>query len=204
MTHAEARAVLKDVWSSVTGREPSLPELQYAQAVGMLESHYGDGWVHAKSPLGAGAGSNNWGAVQCKHGPPSVPGECFETTDHHPDGRPYQWCYRIYATPQDGAAGMLKLLTVARPTTWKAMQAGDTYGASYALYGYYGGKGSKDKAVSDHAKLCYHNAKQIAASLGEPLALTSPPSAYGSAGVGVAVVLGLVGLAYYLLRNRRS
>jgi hypothetical protein len=60
MDHKSAREVIIAAFKQKMGREPSLAEAQLAQAVGAIESSYGQGWK------GTGKGSNNWGAVQTK------------------------------------------------------------------------------------------------------------------------------------------
>jgi len=61
-SHKWARPIVVEAFSRVKKRAPTLPELQYAQAVCWLESNYGRGWK------GAMASQKNWGAVQCPHG----------------------------------------------------------------------------------------------------------------------------------------
>jgi len=76
--------------------------LDLVQAVARFETSYGEGW--AKS-CPAAVGSNNWGAVHATALQPSI-----ECTDHREDGTPYQARFRVYATPEDGAADVIAIL----------------------------------------------------------------------------------------------
>ncbi len=60
--HKWARPIVVEAFARIKQRQPTLPELQYAQAVCWLESSYGKGWK------GAMASQKNWGAVQCPQG----------------------------------------------------------------------------------------------------------------------------------------
>jgi hypothetical protein len=200
MNDRQAREILVSIWQKATGLEPTIPELQYVQAVGRFEGNYGSAWNNA----------NNWGAIQCNHAPPCVPGECIETGDSQATGQKYTWCYRVWPTPEAGALGFVPLLTVKRPRTWEAMKKGQTLVASEELYGYYEGvfnsenrqamashygvkaprgtalyKAAQTDPVArkafqqvtlDHAKLVYSLASGIAKSVGEPLMLEDPTS----------------------------
>src|SRR5689334_25033902 len=125
VTEAQARAILV---SRFPGRSPAW--YQATQAIAKGEGSYGNGWKNAivdgkgkpwvegvstgDRYTNAGEGSNNWGATQCGHattpGGDCGPG-CFPNLDHHGDGRPYQGCFKKYATPEDGAADFVFILT---------------------------------------------------------------------------------------------
>lgn len=99
---------------------PNLSELQIAGAMAQLESNYGlSSYTNKKT--GEKAVLNNWGAIQA--GKPPC-GDNFEVTDTGPQGE-YNFCYRRYATPADGALDFLRHLTIKRPHSWTAMKTGD-------------------------------------------------------------------------------
>lgn len=133
------RDALLAAWPGVTGETPSLAELQIAGAQARLESGYGKGSYqlldHAstltnKIPIGPSSGViNNWGAIQ---GGSAADGTGYLATDSGPShitpDNPIGWYdhhYRIYATPAEGAAAIVKEMTVRRPTSWALMKAGD-------------------------------------------------------------------------------
>lgn len=127
--HVWARGVLERA-AKTRGLVPSRAELQGWAAVALVETQYGGGWK------GAMAGSNNWGAVQAKPGQPSAPWQ-----DEHPDGTVYQQPFRVYASPEEGAADLIRHVTALRPMTWAAMRAGDWWQAGDAMRqeSYFGG-----------------------------------------------------------------
>jgi hypothetical protein len=127
--HRWARGVLERA-AKARGLVPSRAELQGWAAVALVETQYGSGWK------GAMAGSNNWGAVQAKPGQPSAPWQ-----DQHPDGTVYSQPFRVYSTPEEGAADLIRHLTALRPMTWAAMRAGDWWQAGDAMRqeSYFGG-----------------------------------------------------------------
>ena len=108
-TDAEAREQIRAAWPlAFPGSEPTIRELQFAQAVSRGESHYGDGWRAAQP---AGAGSNNMGAVHAP-GPPCDPATSFAGFDTDAQGRRYATCFRRYPTPEAGFAHFLRVLYV--------------------------------------------------------------------------------------------
>lgn len=101
---------------------PNLSELQIAGAMAQLESHYGKS-PYTNKETGETAVLNNWGAVQAGK-PPCNPATSFEVTDTGAQGK-YNFCYKRYATPADGALDFLRHLTIKRPHSWAAMKTGD-------------------------------------------------------------------------------
>lgn len=61
--HRQARAVVLEAFQ-LAGVSPTPAKVQYVQAVGYLETGYG------RWPFGAVPNQNNWGAVQCPSGAP--------------------------------------------------------------------------------------------------------------------------------------
>lgn len=102
---------------------PNLAELQIAGAMAHLESNYGMSPYTNKVTGQTSGVINNWGAVQGGK-PPCDPSKAFEVTDTGAQGS-YNFCYKKYATPEDGALDFLRLLTVKRPASWALMKQGD-------------------------------------------------------------------------------
>lgn len=228
--HRNGRKILLGAWPLVwPGVMPTLPELQIAGAVATLEGGYGHGVYklleHGPGSVEAGtygqvlstvSDSNNWGAVQCKKGPP-CDADCFMTTDSDPKKRSpanprglFDWCYRRYPTPEAGAAHIVKLLTRDRPGSHAAMRAGDVDAFSADMYRthYYGGFHLEpSRAIDEHAKTVMRHATDIAAAMGEPLSVRRggggvaipgaqmPSGNAGAGGGGAAVVLVAAALA---------
>lgn len=134
--HSGARPIMVAAFKRVMGRDPTLAEIQYVQAVANLETSYGKGWKDERCP--GGSSSNNWGAVQARGGEAQFP-----CTDSHPDGSRYQQGFKVYATPEDGAADVVKHVFVNRPKTAAALASSSPtiFRASYAMRRevYYGG-----------------------------------------------------------------
>lgn len=131
--------------------------LHMALIVGRTETHYGDNWD------AAGAGSNNWGAVQARGGQPS-----FDHLDHHADGSPYTGKFRTYPTPDAGFKDLA--FEVLKPNVLQAAQAGNGTAAVLAMHdnGYF---------ELDPAKYVAAVEKQyngFLASSGEPRLLSFP------------------------------
>lgn len=173
----KARNILLSVWEEVTGEKPELAELQIAQAIARFEGAYGEGKAR-----------NNWGGVQCPTKPP-CPSGCLEYTDRHADGTKYQGCLKVYATPEDGAKHLIKLITSKRPSVWEAMKRGDAGAVASAMRA----TSYHETAPSLYAKAIYSNAKTIASKLGEPLSVKLGPTKaqekLGSAMVPLAIAL---------------
>jgi hypothetical protein len=150
-----ARGVLERAWPE----GPTLQALQIVQAVGRFEGGYG----HANDP--AWAGSNNWGAIQCGHGPPCGV-DCFEHADTHADGTPYTTCFRRYPSAIDGARGLVHEL-LRRPAVAGVIDSGNATAVANAMHA------SKyfEATASSYAKNLFRNAQAIALALGEPLAV---------------------------------
>lgn len=132
-SHQRGREALARAWPIVTGSAATLPELQIAGAQAHLESGYGMG-SYLNKLTGERRVLNNWGAISC--GKPPCGDDCFEATDTHKDGTEYQQCYRIYATPEDGARHIIEHMTVKRPTSWEHMKRGDIDAWARQMYAY--------------------------------------------------------------------
>ena len=101
MRDDDARAVVERAARKL-GLDLGANALDLVQAVARFETSYGEGWA---TSCPAAVGSNNWGAVHATALQPSI-----ECTDHREDGTPYQARFRVYATPEDGAADVIAIL----------------------------------------------------------------------------------------------
>lgn len=201
---AFGRAALSTAWPGVTGETPNLAELQIAGAVANFESGYGTGHFNNQgTPVG---NTNNWGAVMCSNTPPCDGVTCFEATDHgsnfitsdNPSGA-FQACFKLFATPAEGAAYFIRQITLVRPNSWAAMKAGDIDGFSAHMFAehYYGGlpvNAPPSVRIANHAAAVDKGVKQIAAALGEPIAATRGGASSGQTLDAGDVALWGVGL----------
>lgn len=179
ISHAQARDIIIEAFERVFDREPTLLEAQFAQAWSLGESWYGQ--AKFKNRLtGESRVINNWGSVQCVKGPP-CDGDCFEVTDTREDGTPYQWCYRVYATPADGAVSFIKTLYVShqRHKVLKAANTGsiELFAETLRASRYF------ELGLSKAIKGLTSNLQKITSALGEPM--PSPKELVGDKGAEV-------------------
>lgn len=190
-THQQARQWAIDGFSEAFGRSPSLREVQFVQAVALLESTYGAGWKND------GVGSNNMGAVQA--GLPPCDANEFLYSDSHPqsDGssKRYEVCFKRYASPQAGMADVARILykqMKIRPTSIH-----DVSQQMYEAHYYEGFGATKAARIAGHEKRLAEGLTEITTALGEPM---PPRSSAGSssssrglavAGVALLAVFGL-------------
>lgn len=118
----------------VHGRSASPAELEAVMAVGRHEGGFGT----YKYPGGTGLGCNNHGAVQCCK--PDADGKCppgsFLASDTTPTASgsvPYAICFKCYATPEDGAADVIKKVG-KRPLELLNKTGGSLAGFSVGMY----------------------------------------------------------------------
>jgi hypothetical protein len=186
----QARATILAAWALVPGAPVKSPQwLQFAQAICRLESSYGRGWKADTNMVG----SNNWGATQCgadaifpgviqlktktrpalseipKDLMPSCKPGCRLSFDTNPDGTYYLVCFREFASPELGAADVLKHL-FKRAAVVAAVSSGDATKLSTAMYEtkYFTGHGSRAEAIAAHARATECHAARIAEAVGEP------------------------------------
>lgn len=179
---------LRRAWPAGQG-EPSRESLYSVLAVSGLESSYG---------VGFGSGINNWGAIQCSHGPPCGD-TCIEWGDSHSDGTSYRWCYRRYPTAEDGARDLASLLI--RRVGVGILSAGNSRTLAEAMYKarYYEGIGPDPEArISRYAAALQGCFNQIGEALGAPASGGSGEPARGS----LAFLLA-AGAAAYLWKRRK-
>lgn len=151
LDHVDARQFAIKGFELKLGCEPTIPEVQLLQAVGQLETSYGEGWK------GAGVGSNNMGAIIAGH---SWKGETFTYTDTYPDSNgvnhSYQTEFRKYPDEASGWEDLANIVYDDRPSVLAAATAGDSYGFSAAMYqtGYYAGFGKNaSERIGNHHRL---------------------------------------------------
>jgi len=110
LSDRDARTILESLG---TGLSPVALDL--VQAVARSETGYGGKWVNSKPPCNTGDGSNNWGAVKIATKATvdtTAPGDwncgagfpCFDEDPVTPH------CFKKYATPADGARGLVNVL----------------------------------------------------------------------------------------------
>lgn len=161
ISHRDAHTMLRDAIARVIGPDEPDTVVLYCQAVGWLESRYASAWT------GPGVGSNNWGAIQHRSPPcnpptvasPGVPG-CFPFRDSspQPDGtsRGYAVCFRVYATPEEGAEALVRTVySSRRRSVLEAARRADPYAFSAAMYNtrYYEGFGpTREVRIQNHYK----------------------------------------------------
>ena len=142
-THLEAADIVKRALPALSLREQML-----VRAIGLIESHYGDGWPKGKEH---GEGSNNWGAVTA--GKSWGNGPTFEAKDHYVDAQGqvvnYTTKFRVYPTPEDGAIDVAHI--ALKDNVKIAVGLGDVLGISRALKdsNYYGGNQIQGQARED-------------------------------------------------------
>lgn len=176
--HATGREQLRAGYVLQQGQEPSLAELQILGAIADLESSYGRGWK------GQMVGSNNWGAITCGANPDSegnCPPGCSPNRDSSPYSGEYVTCFRRWATPEEGAAGLVKLI-YKWPEVVAAIQAGDIDGTSLGMRqrNYYLGTDPDPlKAAATHAASLDKRVGEIVAALGETRAAQRGGAASG-------------------------
>lgn len=179
-THRWARAVLERAWQKVfPGDDPTLEELQSIQALAAHDGQYGRGWPNKPNPLTgyptSMAACNNWGAIQCKCKP--TDGVCCEGCGYWYDSTPtpqgqryFEQCFRCYATPEDGAADVIKFLAQGYPRVMEALPSGnlDEIAWQMRLGNYFHGfTTDKREAARQYAEAMRKQAEAIAAAMGE-------------------------------------
>lgn len=152
----EARPILLVAYATQGLPEPTMEELQVAQAVARFDGKYGLGWRGVEPP------PHNWGAIQCGHKAPCGEG-CFEYGDRHGDGQRYRACFRRYPNRVSGAADLLHQL-YRRPGVPEAMRRGDVLATAKAM------KASRyfEADAEAYALQLKRHAAQLAAALDEP------------------------------------
>ena len=159
VTSQTVLSVLQGAWPTIFSEQPTTRELHTATMVARHESGYGTGWK------GEMVGSNNWGAIQAST-PPCTPGVSAPNVDTHPnaDGTstPYTSCFKVYATPEAGAADLLHVLFVVnkRQSVRNAANTGSIYAVAKAMHdtGYYEGFGSTvEQRVQGYADALWAN-----------------------------------------------
>lgn len=182
--HAYAREIMYQAVRDHLGREPTLAEIQFPQAVACFESNYGRGW------RGPCEGSHNWGATQhgrdtresVNHGTPCSEESCANR-DSTPETGWYMGCYRRYASDYDGASHMVRVIYRSDDTAAAAAQ-GDLEGFARGMYEamYYGGTSlDPETNVQNYTTRLRECVDAMASALGEEAAYTVSPNPFGAA-----------------------
>jgi hypothetical protein len=171
------RSMLLKMWPQILGDDPALPELQLVQAKARQESNYG--LASYRGPEGS-AVLLNWGAVQASHGPPCG-ADSFLVTDTHTDGTPFNFCYKRYASHEEGCADFLRILLIKRPSVLAAARSGSVQDFAQAVFDTRYSELRVEKQVESYWK----NVNAIARSLGEPVAVHLESGGGGDGGDGL-------------------
>jgi len=160
--HAKARQWALEGTRQALGREPTLAETQFVQAVAFIESGYGSGWK------GEGVGSWNMGAVQTRE---TDPAKSFLYTDTHPqpDGtsKSYSVRFRKYPGPVEGMADVAKILY--RQMKIEPTSIGAVSRQMYDRHYYEGFGPTKEARIGNHVKALTSALSKITAALGESM-----------------------------------
>lgn len=146
--------------------QPSLEELQILGSIADLESNYGRGW---SGPM---TGSNNWGAITCPgydQETGTCPAGCSPNKDSSPYSGEYVTCFRRYASPSDGAAGLISFI-YKWPEVQAAIKTGNIDEVSWTMRQrsyFLGFKTDPREAARDHAKSLDMRVGEIVSALGE-------------------------------------
>ena len=174
VTHKDARILVQEGFRRCYGTEPTLVQAQCVQAIGVLETSYGQGWSKA---IPGAFGSNNIGAVTAGA---EWSGATFEHKDSYPDSAGvnhwYTTKFRAYPSLADGFADLVNIVYIVRPAALAAATRGDVYGFSAALYAshYYLGFGK-----TDNERIAHHHAAVMAAIAAQCKELhEAPPHAF--------------------------
>lgn len=161
---AQARQYLVEAFPEVVGRQGTIPELQIAQGVSAGESNYGQASYRNRETGESLSATNNWGGLQCGSSRPPCPETCFEATDTHENGEPYQACFRYFETPELGVRAFLRELYIRRPGVLKEAQRGNIRGVSTEMRrtDYF------ELGLEKHIEALTFNTQKVANALNEP------------------------------------
>jgi hypothetical protein len=185
---ARTAAPSTDAWAYGIARSaaPSMPEnqRQYVLTVARGEGYYGKGWK------GAGAGSNNWGAVQGTGSAGS-----FQHGDTHADGSKYTTHFKAYRTPEEGFLDMAKY--VLKPNVVAALNRGHLRDAVYAQHDnhYF------ELAPEKYFAAVSANYAKITSAVGWPKLLADYGVTPARAGLGIGTLLAGLGVGYFIARR---
>lgn len=146
--------------------QPTLEELQILGAIADLESNYGRGW---SGPM---QGSNNWGAITCPGYDPDTgtcPAGCSPNKDSSPYSGEYVTCFRRWASPADGAAGLISFI-YKWPEVQAAIKSGNIDEVSWTMRQrsyFLGFKTDPREAARDHAGALDKRVGEIVSAMGE-------------------------------------
>lgn len=187
LTQSEARETLRAAFAAL-GLSPSEHELQAVQAIGLLESNYGEKYA------------NNWGNIQCGRKTP-CPAGCVPGGDKDAEGKPYKVCFHVYDSPVEGAVALVKTL-YKRPGVVEALKMGSARDIADEMRasGYY------EAPASLYSAGLKSRGKKIASSLDEAYLLGEDHSQQASdekrASTPIAVIMVGAAIGVLFLARR--
>lgn len=191
VTHAEARDWAFEGTKEALGREPTLAEVQFVQAVAFLESRYGQGWKNDC------VGSFNMGAVQA-HMPPCGDDSCLYTDSHPNDdgtSTKYEVCFKRYTDAVSGMRDVARILYKQMKIRPDSIESVSTQ--LYDHHYYQGFGATRDERIAGHVKALTSALNSITTSLNEPMpppvGTSTPGNPYIAMwGLGALIGLGAV------------
>lgn len=184
LTTQEARTILERVIPGVVGDAKLAPQsIDLIQGVTRYETGYGDKWSSPSIDCTGAAGSNNWGAVKVAGSPKAsdvsqlkCPASSFACQDSDAAGVRWWYCFKSYATPDAGAADVVRILWNNKAT--KAyLLSGESDPAGFAKAMRKGGYFEQGEAA--YAKNLTANVDPIRRELGRPVGTDIAGSASG-------------------------
>lgn len=169
LTSQEARAILDPAVVQVFGEGVVSPRgVDLIQGLNRYETGYGAKWNGVDCP-GADT-SNNWGGVKTggakwatANEAKCTPGKSFACQDRDAAGNRWWYCFRIYATPQEGAADVVRILFKNQYTRAYLQGGGDDpaeFAAAMRRGGYF------EEGLSVYAKNLADNVAIVRKDLG--------------------------------------
>lgn len=190
VSHAEAREIVRRAWVLVWGRQPTERELDYAQAIALLETGYGRAGQFAAL---AAQGKFNWGALQRAR---NTDGSCPPGTEPGLDAS-HPRCFLVFPSDEEAAAAFLRNLTKRHWPVVEAMR-GEPIDVARAMKvppAYYEAPVEEYARAISNALARIHGAGGVSSSSAAP----SGPSA-GQLVAGAAIA----GAAGYLAWENRA
>jgi len=161
--------------ATLTGLGLSEAEIQFVDTVCRHETSYSTGW-----PLGAGAGSNNWGAITATVDQPH-----FDHVDTHADGTKFVSHFKIYPSPFHGLVDAAHEI-LKHPGVKESLARGDGAGAVEAMHrGHY-----FEASVASYLEAMKRNYPLLVHGAGIQPAINFDGGAGGS--IGPLLLLGLL------------
>jgi hypothetical protein len=169
LSHAEARRIVAQAWQQVHGRSPTTNELNYTQAIALLETGYGRAGQFAQM---AAQGQYNWGALERRR---PQGGECPPGTAPGQDQGDV--CFLVFPSDVEAAAVFIRNLTKRHWPTVQAMKGSpeDVARAMRVQPAYYtGNPGSEESKVNYYASAIRNGVRSIGGTVSSVAASSFP------------------------------